>query len=94
MRLNHEDLYKTVDVYVYIYTFSILSNLLARLPVAIEQSDWSVRSLEWEAIVSNVAESSPRLKNSDIGVENSASIEVLWPDLPIAVGSRTEVDNG
>ena len=53
---------------VCLYTFSILSNLLASLPAAIKQSDWSVRSLEWEAIVSNVAESSPRLKNRVISV--------------------------
>ena len=35
---------------VCLYIFSILSNLLASLPAAIEQSDldWSVRSLEWE----------------------------------------------
>ena len=33
---------------VCIYIFSILNNLLASLPAAIEQSDWSVRSLEWE----------------------------------------------
>ena len=53
---------------MYIYAFSILSNLLAILPAAIEQSDWSVRSLEWEAIVSDVAESSCGLKNRVISV--------------------------